>query len=73
MELKKKKKVHKMFIDEEDETSGVFAISLVADPAIESNWIYLNKQHKVELKKTDKIILIKCFLFNLKCKCILSN
>jgi len=42
-----------MFIDEEDETSGVFAISLVADPAIESNWIYLNKQHKVELKTAD--------------------
>ena len=43
------KKVYKMFIDEEDENGGVFAISLVENPAIESNWIYLSKQHKIEL------------------------
>jgi hypothetical protein len=43
------KKVYKMFIDEEDQDSGVFAISLVENPAIESNWIYLSKQHKIEL------------------------
>ena len=30
------KKVYKMFIDEEDENGGVFAISLVENPAIES-------------------------------------
>ena len=40
------KKVYKMFIDEEDENGGVFAISLVENPAIESNWIYLSKQFK---------------------------
>jgi hypothetical protein len=44
-----KKRVYKMFIDEEDMDSGVFAISLVADPAIESNWIYLSKHYKIEL------------------------
>ena len=43
-----------MFIDEEDMDSGVFAISLVADPAIESNWIYLSKQHKIELAEVNK-------------------
>ena len=49
-----KKRVYKMFIDEEDMDSGVFAISLVADPAIESNWIYLSKQHKIELAEVNK-------------------
>jgi hypothetical protein len=44
-----KKRVYRMFIDEEDMDSGVFAISLVADPAIESNWIYLSKHYKIEL------------------------
>ena len=29
------KKVYKMFIDEEDQESGVFAISLVENPAID--------------------------------------
>ena len=43
------KKTYKMYIDEEDMDSGVFALSLVENPAIESNWIYLSKQHKVEL------------------------
>jgi len=50
----KKKKIYKMFIDEEDMDSGVFAISLVADPAIESNWIYLSKQHRIELAEVNK-------------------
>lgn len=44
------RKVYKMFIDEEDLESGVFAISLVEHPAIEANWVYLSKQHKIELK-----------------------
>ena len=52
--MAEKKKVYKMFIDEEDMDSGVFAISLVADPAIESNWIYLSKQHKIELAEVNK-------------------
>ena len=49
-----KRRKYKMFIDEEDMDSGVFAISLVADPAIESNWIYLSKQHKIELAEVNK-------------------
>jgi hypothetical protein len=53
MELKKKKKVYKMFIDEEDMDSGVFAISLVESPAIEANWITLSKQLKIELATAD--------------------
>ena len=51
---------YKMFIDEEDMDSGVFAISLVESPAIESNWIYLSKQYKIELAtaNNDKQLLI---------------
>ena len=48
-----KKKVYQMFVDEEDMDSGVFAISLVENPAIEANWITLSKQHKIELKAAD--------------------
>ena len=40
-------------IDEEDEDSGVFAISLVNQPAIESDFITLNSI-KVDLKVTDE-------------------
>jgi hypothetical protein len=42
-----------MFIDEEDMESGVYAISLVESPAIEENWVYLSKQHKVELSEVN--------------------
>jgi hypothetical protein len=42
-----------MEIDENDLESGVYAISLVADPAIMSNFIYLSKQYKIELKSLD--------------------
>ena len=49
MESKIKRKIYRMMIDEEDTESGVFAISLVENPAIESNWIYLSKHHKIEL------------------------
>jgi len=54
------KKVYKMFIDEEDQESGVFAISLVENPAIESNWVYLSKHYKIELAtaSADKQLLI---------------
>ena len=49
MNNKKKRKIYKMMVDENDMESGVFAISLVESPAIESNWITLSKQLKVEL------------------------
>jgi hypothetical protein len=54
------KKTYKMFIDEEDQESGVFAISLVENPAIESNWVYLSKHYKIELAaaNADKQLLI---------------
>jgi len=44
MDPLKRKKVYKMMIDEEDEDGGVFAISLVADPAIEQNFVFMSKQ-----------------------------
>ncbi len=54
------KKIYKMFIDDEDQDSGVFAISLVENPAIESNWVYLSKHYKIELAtvNNDKQLLI---------------
>lgn len=56
----KKRKIYKMFVDENDMDSGVFAISLVENPAIEENWIALSKQLKVELAtvNTEKRILL---------------
>jgi hypothetical protein len=56
-ENKKKRKVYSMTIDETDEQSGVFAISLVDMPAIEENWVSLSKQHIIELKETAKRIV----------------
>ena len=57
---KARKKVYEMLIDEADMESGVFAISLVEDPAIEENWIYLSKQKNVDLAQIapDKRLLI---------------
>ncbi len=54
------RKKYKMFIDEGDLESGVYAISLVESPAIEENWIYLSKQYKIELSEAngDKRLLI---------------
>jgi hypothetical protein len=42
-----KKKVYRMTIDETDNESGVFAISLVRDPAISELWVALSKQQHV--------------------------
>jgi hypothetical protein len=41
------KKVYRMTIDETDNESGVFAISLVRDPAISELWVALSKQQHV--------------------------
>ena len=46
---KRRKKVYEMLIDEADNASGVFAISLVSDPAIEENWVYMSKQKATNL------------------------
>jgi hypothetical protein len=42
-----------LIIDERDEMSGIDAVSVVKNPAIEENFIALNK-HEVELKKVDE-------------------
>jgi len=57
---KKRKKVYEMQVDEMDNMSGVFAISLVSDPAIESNFVYMSKQKNVDLASIapDKRLLL---------------
>ena len=42
-----------MIINENSETQGVYAMSVVLNPAMEENWIALNKQY-VELKSIDE-------------------
>jgi hypothetical protein len=57
---KPRKKVYEMQIDEMDNMSGVFAISLVSDPAIEENWVYMSKQKPTNLAQisADKRLLL---------------
>jgi hypothetical protein len=45
-------KIIELVIDETDDTSGIEAISLVEQPAIESNFVALNK-HEILLKEID--------------------
>ena len=45
-------KIIELVIDENDETSGIDAVSVVSSPAIEENFIAL-KKHEVELKEID--------------------
>lgn len=45
-------RIVELIIDEKDETSGIDAVSLVENPAIESNFLAL-KKHEVELKEID--------------------
>ena len=47
-------KVIELFIDEEGELSGIDAISIVEQPAIEENFVALNDELKVELADVDK-------------------
>ena len=46
-------KIIELILNEEDEKSGVDAISVVESPAIESDFIALNK-HQIELKQLMK-------------------
>lgn len=46
-------RIVELIIDDKDETSGIDAVSVVSSPAIEENFIALNK-HEVELKKIDE-------------------
>lgn len=56
-------KIIELVIDENDETSGIDAVSVVHSPAIEENFIAL-KKHEVELKEvdTEKRILMSAAL-----------
>jgi hypothetical protein len=47
-------KVIELFIDEEGELSGIDAISIVEQPAIEENFVALKDELKVELADVDK-------------------
>jgi len=46
-------KLMEMFIDETDETFGVEAVSVVENPAIESNFVALKQQNFVELAEVN--------------------
>lgn len=44
-------KLYELILDTDDDAdSGVFALSLVASPAIEANWVYFSKEGKQEIK-----------------------
>jgi hypothetical protein len=45
-------RIIELIIDENDEQSGIDAVSVVKSPAIEENFIALNK-HEIELKEVD--------------------
>ena len=47
-------KIVELIIDEEQEFSGIEAISIVDEPAIEENFIALSKQHEIKLAEVDK-------------------
>jgi hypothetical protein len=46
-------KIVELILDEQQLAMGIEAISIVESPAIESNFIALNKQHKLEFKAMD--------------------
>ena len=46
-------KIVELILDEQQLATGIEAISIVESPAIESNFIALNKQHKLEFKTMD--------------------
>jgi len=46
-------RIVEMILNEESETQGVYAVSVVESPAIEENWVALNK-HFIELKSVDE-------------------
>jgi len=55
------RKVYNMVVnDDGTDDSGVFAISLVEDPAIEQDWVWMSKQKQVNLAEvsTDKRLLL---------------
>lgn len=58
-------RIIELIIDEEDENSGVDAISLVEYPAIEENWVALNennREYKFKAVDEDKRLLVGALL-----------
>jgi hypothetical protein len=49
-------KIVELIIDEEQEFSGIEAISIVDEPAIEENFIALSKQHEIKLAEVDEMV-----------------
>lgn len=47
-------KILELIIDEEQELFGIDAISLVEHPAIEKDWLALNKDSKIQFAEADK-------------------
>ena len=47
-------RIVEMIIDESKDENGVFAISLVQDPAIESDFIALSKDYEIKFQKMDE-------------------
>lgn len=43
-----------LILDDTDDESGVYAISVVSDPAIESNFIALSKEYDIKFEKVDE-------------------
>lgn len=43
-----------LVLDEKDDEAGVYAISIVGDPAIEANFISLSKDNEVRFEKVDE-------------------
>ena len=57
--MNKKKKLKNYLIDE---NSDIYAVSLVDEPAIESNFIYLKKQKPIFLESDEKRMIYGCAL-----------
>lgn len=49
-------RIIEMVLDEEDEQTGINAISLVDEPGIDSDWVMLEKQPEAQLKVQLKVI-----------------
>ena len=47
-------RIVELLIDEEQLLSGIEAISIVDQPAIEENFIALSKQHEIKLAQVDE-------------------
>jgi len=47
-------KIVEMIVDETNEEGGVFAISLVNQPAIESDFVALSKEHEIKFEKVSE-------------------